>query len=77
MHRRQFLAVQKLLWGTESLFINVYRFAIGHLVLLIEQRAGLGLLEGLLVVEGDKAELLLDVSDIFEFKGGEIVRSLE
>jgi hypothetical protein len=37
--------------------------SIGHLVVLLVLITGVGLLEGFLVVEGDEAELFLDVSD--------------
>jgi len=55
--------LEEIFSGSESFVTNGYNLSIGHLVVLLVLITGVGLLEGFLVVEGDEAELFLDVSD--------------
>ena len=68
MQRRQILAVhlkrlEEIFGSPESFVTNCYNFAIGQLEVLFELITVFGPAEGLVVVEGDEAEVLLDLSD--------------
>ena len=64
--------VKESLWASELLVTNGDDVSIWEFVLLLLGRGVFVLLHLLLVVEGDVTELLLDVSDDFEFgRGGE------
>ena len=62
--------LEESLWSTEALVADGDDLAVGKLVGLLEGRALAGGLDLLLEVEGDVAELLLDVTNDFTLGGG-------
>ena len=62
--------LEESLWCTETLVANGDDLSIRKLVRLLERRALAGSLDLLLEVEGDVAELLLDVTNDFTLGGG-------
>merc|ERR1719158_768898 len=57
-------------WASESFVSNGDDVSVGKLVILLQVAGGVGVLHFLLVVKGDEAKLLLDVSDDFSLGGG-------